>query len=369
MNIAWTLTGPWKGHRWRYMFKDLTTHKEINNVFPIERSYDILTYPIRGWKRNLTPPIPLLTSVDPKLHIVRYPLLFPEKFGMHYLQARWLKPIISLIRPDVMFISSPFHIPLALSAKAGGSKVIYFVYDEITYTEDGKPRRDTQKAENKLARLSDAIVVTARSLIEPRLKYEKPIIVRPNGTNTKLWRGPHIEPKEIRNIPHPRIIFHGHMGPWIDHKLFMEMVKLYPQFSFIIVGKISGDASEIKSMNSSNLYLFPFMSQEKVAAMVYHSDVAFMPFKTEDAFSRGINPLKLYEALAAGTPVIISDLPNIPHGPGIHIYRNKDEASLLLKKTAGEKADKNLLTEFATQWDWHNINKELIQTLGGIING
>ena len=114
MNIVWTLTGPWKNHRWRYMFKDLSSHKEITNVFPIERSYDFLTYPLRGWKGTLSYPLPLIKSINAKLHIVRYPLLIPERFGLHNIQARWLKPLMSLTRPDITFVSSPFHIPIAL---------------------------------------------------------------------------------------------------------------------------------------------------------------------------------------------------------------------------------------------------------------
>ena len=369
MKIVWSLTDKWDNHACRHMFYDLSTHKEISSIFTIERSYDILTYPLRGWKKKLPPPIPMVKDINHKLHIIRYPLLMPERFGIHALQAHWLKPIISLTKPDVTIVSSPFHIPLALSAKASGSKIVYFVYDEITYTEDGKPRQDTQKAEQQIIKVADAIIVTAKSLMIPRLKYRKPIMIRPNGTNTKLWRGPHKEPKEIKHIPHPRIVFHGHMGPWIDHRLFIEMIKQYPEFSFIVVGKISRAATEIKSIKAPNLHIIPFMPQEQVASIVYHSDVAFMPFKTEDAFSRGINPLKLYEALAAGVPVVISDLPNIPKGPGIYTYKTREEAFFLLKKAVEEKPEKNILTKFATQWDWHNINKRLIEMLGGIVNG
>ena len=365
MKVLWTLTGPWKGHRWQRMFLDLSTHKEISHIYVIERSYDLITYPIRGLNGQLPPPIPLIKPINPKLTIIRYPLLYPEKLFSPYLLSKWLKSIISFIKPDVGVLSSPFHIPWAMSLKLSGAKVIYFVYDEIRYSESGEPRQDTILYENRMVPFSDAIVVTAPILAEPRKHYGKPIYIRPNGTDTKLWRGPHKEPDFLRDIPHPRIIFHGHMGPWIDHNLFIEIAQHFSDIQFIVIGKLSGNASAIKNIALKNIHFIPFRPQHDVAAAVYHSDIAFMPFKTEDAFSKAINPLKLYEALAAGIPTIIANLPSIPQGPGIYIYKSNHDIFKYIEGILENPPDKDVISQFARQWDWHNINKKMIGIMGG----
>ncbi len=368
MNILWTLTGPWKHHRWQRMFLDLSKHYEVNNIYVIERSYDILTYPLRGWTKKLTPPIPLSLPVNPKLTIVRYPMLYPERFDHMKLLTKWLLPVISHLKPDIAILSSPLHIPWALSIKKSGGKVIYFVYDEILYTEDGNPRKDTLQFEKQMARIADAIVVTSPTLIPPRQKYNKPIFIRPNGTDTTLWKGPHQEPDFLKEIPYPRIIFHGHMGPWIDEELFAYIAKNIPDAHFIVIGKIQGKAQAILKQ-ISNVHILPFRPQEEVAAAVYHSDIAFMPFKTKNHFSRAINPLKLYEALSAGIPVVISDLPSVPNGKGIYKYHSKEEVLNIIKDVLNRPPARKDLQQFAEQWDWHNINKKMLRIIGGIGGG
>ncbi|UZN22737.1 glycosyltransferase [bacterium 3DAC] len=368
MKVLWTLTGPWEGHRWQRMFLDLSTHNEIQHVYVIERSYDILTYPIRGMQRQLPPPIPIKKDINKKLSVIRFPLLYPEKLFSTNLLVKWIKPIISYIKPDIGILVSPFHIPWAIALKLAGAKALYFVYDEILYSEDGKPRQDTVVYENKMAHIVDGIVVTAPVLMDTRKHYGKPIYIRPNGTDTSMWEGPHKEPDFIKNIPHPRIIFHGHMGPWIDHKLFLDIVKALPHYHFIVIGKLSGNATSIANLEINNLHFIPFKPQEEVAAAVYHSDIALMPFKTENRFSKAINPLKLYEALAAGIPTIISNLPSIPQGPGIYVYKNKEDILKHIQDIENNPPNKEAISKFAKQWDWHNINKTMIEIMGGTVN-
>lgn len=372
MKILWTLTNPWKNHRWKEMFIDLSMHSEVTHVYVVERSYDILTYPIRGIKKVLPPPIPLLQPIHPKLTVIRFPLLYPEKLSANdysmKLLTNWLKPLFSYTRPSVSVIPSPYQIPIAMGSKLAGSKTIYFVYDEITYTEEGLPNQTAMLFEKKLMQFIDTIVVTTHILKIPREKYQKPIYVRPNGTNTELWRSLHEEPAFLKGIPKPRIVFHGHVGPWIDHEMFIELAQALPHVNFIIIGKLSGEALKLKNTNLPNLHFIKFKPKEEVAAAVQHCDIALMPFKTNNKFSVAINPLKLYEALAAGVPTIISNLPSVPKGPGVFIYKTKDDVYKYIEQILKNPISKEEITKFGQQWDWSKINRQMIRIMGGTIN-
>ncbi len=365
MRLIWTLTGGWKNHRWQRMLRSLASLTD--GLMVIERCYDYLSWPLRGLQRKLPAPFPILRvdTEEENLIVMRYPFPWNEKLGGIKALAKWVSPIIKNFNPDATIVVSPFHLPWAYASYLLGIPVFYYLYDEITYTEDGKPNKKSLIVERRLLPTVSGIIAVSEPIAKRREVHRKPILVRPNGTDTSLWWKTQIDPIPV---PRPRVIFHGHMGPWIDHEHFISVAKAMPEINFVIVGKLSGEAKSLEKEKPANVYIFPFMPQQDVAGAVKYSDVAFMPFRTDSEFAKAINPLKMYEALAAGTPVVITPLPAVPKDTqGIYITDSPNRSIDIIRSLILNPPDREALHAQAGRWDWRKLNKTLIDFISEVI--
>jgi glycosyltransferase involved in cell wall biosynthesis len=134
--------------------------------------------------------------------------------------------------------------------------------------------------------------------------------VVPNGVIADVWRPRFPAPARIKALPGPRAIYTG----TIDDRLEANLVESTARRvgSFILVG-YPGDARIIEWLHSlDNVHVFDAVGQRELAATVQACDVGVIPHR-DQACIRAMSPLKLFEYLAAGLPVVSVDLPPI-HG-------------------------------------------------------
>ena len=114
----------------------------------------------------------------------------------------------------------------------------------------------------------------------------------------------------IEQLARPRAIYTG----TIDDRLDVELVERTAEAvgSLIFIGQW-GHAWVIDWLRSlENVHLFEGVGQAELAATVQACDVGVLPHRDQDCI-RAMSPLKLYEYLAAGLPVVSVDFPPI-HG-------------------------------------------------------
>lgn len=134
--------------------------------------------------------------------------------------------------------------------------------------------------------------------------------VVPNGVIADVWRPSLPVPARIAALPGPRAIYTG----TIDDRLEMSLVEQTARGvgSLIFIGH-PGDAGVIDSLRTlPNTHVFGSVGQRELAATVRACDVGVIPHRDQEGI-RAMSPLKLYEYLAAGLPVLSVDLPPI-HG-------------------------------------------------------
>jgi len=100
--------------------------------------------------------------------------------------------------------------------------------------------------------------------------------------------------------------FVGGLSEWVDISLLKELANRRHDWSFVLIGPIGVDVSKLQT--EPNVYLLgpkPYVDlPEYLAAM----DVALIPF-TRDRVTHHADPIKAYEYLAAGLPVVATDMP------------------------------------------------------------
>ena len=112
----------------------------------------------------------------------------------------------------------------------------------------------------------------------------------------------------MSELPKPVIGFHGWIQYWIDFDLIAYAAKKHPDWSFVFVGPIEPLARVDKVRKLSNVYFLGKMPYENIPELIAGFDVCINPFIL-DKLSDTVSPIKLYEYLASGKPVVSVDMP------------------------------------------------------------
>ncbi len=125
----------------------------------------------------------------------------------------------------------------------------------------------------------------------------------------------------------------GNLYPGKGMELIIKLVHLAPWAMFHIVGGSKGDINywQSKIGNSQNIKFYGFVPPAELQPFRKLFDVALLPSQPEvrNNFNKidtgdNISPLKLFEYMAAGLPVLASDLPSIRE-----VLENEKNALLL----------------------------------------
>ena len=93
---------------------------------------------------------------------------------------------------------------------------------------------------------------------------------------------------------------------WVDRDLLVRVAKLRPRYSFVLIGDAKVDVSPLERLE--NVFLLGRRPYEHLPAYCAAFDAGLLLF-VPGALARNINPIKMYEYLAAGLPVISTRLP------------------------------------------------------------
>ncbi len=201
-----------------------------------------------------------------------------------------------------------------LAGKLGEKELIYYCVDE--YTAFTGASKGLKEIEEELFHNSDLVIVSAEKLLTDKKKYNENTFIIRHGTDWKHFRTALDEstkiPFEIADLPRPIIGFHGLLADWVDYELIKKTAEHFSEGSIILIGKIAVDAErKIKILdNVKNIHLLGRKPYEELPAYCKGFDVALNPFEINE-LTLAANPLKVREYLAAGLPVVSTDIPEV----------------------------------------------------------
>jgi glycosyltransferase involved in cell wall biosynthesis len=181
--------------------------------------------------------------------------------------------------------------------------VIYHCIDD--YAEfTGAPREAFARMERRLLARADLTVVSSRRLLELKQGGARRISYVPHGVDAEFFATSglgDVLPGDMPGIGKPVAGFVGRIGDWIDLELVISAAKSLPDWSFVLIGPATVDLSPLEGL--ANVHILGRKDYEQIPNYIRRFDVALMPFRSSKLVD-SVNPLKLYEYLATGTPVV-----------------------------------------------------------------
>ena len=212
---------------------------------------------------------------------------------------------------------------------AGRGAVVYEAHavEEIMYAERGslygtgeradagKARRIAGREERVWKRAGGFVTTTAgiRDAFVERHGTRASVRVIPNGCDVPAARA---FPGLAAERP-PRVLYAGQLYPWKGVDVLVEAMAAVPSARLVILGGIEGEADtrRIRSLLEGHglgerTEMPGLVPQPRVAAELARAAVVVAPFLRAGMTERHTSPLKVFEAMAAGRPIVASDLPS-----------------------------------------------------------
>ncbi|MBX5475483.1 MAG: glycosyltransferase, partial [Thermoleophilia bacterium] len=195
--------------------------------------------------------------------------------------------------------------------------LVYDCVDE--YAEqagaDRRRRALVARCERELVARADLVFVTATPLLERhRALNPSTFLVRNVGEYAHFARAAEEGEvaNELRSLRRPVVGFVGNfLAAKVDLDLLAAAAAARPRWSFVLVGPASEGEERVRALAARpNVFWLGARPYAELPRYVAGFDVAVIPYLANE-YTRSCFPLKLFEYLAAGKPVVATGLPEL----------------------------------------------------------
>lgn len=231
------------------------------------------------------------------------------------LLARYLAR--QAIEDAVLWVYHPGYGPAV--AEIPRSLLVYDCVDEYSEFPEYKTGDASWLVEREagLCRAADVVFTTSQGLYEKKrpLNPERTHLVHNVGDFAHFSRAREdatLVPDDLRSLPKPVIGFLGAVSGYkLDLDWLVAFARRHREASVVLIGPVGvGDKATDTALlaKEPNVHLLGHRPYESLPGYVKGFDVAVVPYK-QNEYTANVFPIKFFELLASGKPVVISALP------------------------------------------------------------
>lgn len=164
-----------------------------------------------------------------------------------------------------------------------------------------------REAYRRIAKSGQPVAAVSAAIIE-RIAPTGPHLVVPNGVEPDEWLTPLPDaPPWLEAIPAPRAVYVGTLDTRIDVDAIGLLARARPEVSIVLVGP-APDPELLNPIRSlTNVHVHPTVGRRELVATLRNSQVSLVAHN-RTPLTEAMSPLKVYEYLAAGLPVLSIDI-------------------------------------------------------------
>jgi len=185
-----------------------------------------------------------------------------------------------------------------------------------------------REAYRRISESGRAVAAVSAEIIE-RIAPTGPAAVVPNGVEPSEWLGARPgAPEWFAAIPGPRAVYVGTLDSRLDVPGIVDLATRCPELQVVLLGPLPdpGYVADLRPL--ANVHLHPSVARAELVATLRNAELCLLAHR-RTRLTEAMSPLKLYEYVAAGAPVISVDLPPV---------RDIDDRVLLVE-SVGDFAD------------------------------
>jgi glycosyltransferase involved in cell wall biosynthesis len=270
-------------------------------------------------------------------------------------------------RPLMVLVQLPFWAELG--RELARRLDIPLVYDRIDLHVGfpGVPAR-IETVEARLIREADLVCATAGLLAERPREVSPQVLLLPNGVDLAAFPAP----AAVRQTGSPAAVgYVGALGPWFDVEAVEAAARAFPDWRFQLAGQVE-DPEVAALAGLPNLETVGEIPFTDVPSFLAGLDVALVPFR-DLPLTRAVDPVKLYEALAMGLPVVARRLPETERWAEPLVYLYDDPAGFVRQlRRAIEERSPEIARErrrVAEGESWDRRADALLRAVGALEGG
>lgn len=257
------------------------------------------------------------------------------------------------IKEAIAFVEFPMWHPLVSYVSDNfNAKVVFDALDEFAgFSNLNQKLKDYQ---DQLIHRSDVIIATAKKIYKMVKTETNKVNMLPNATEFQHFN---VLPENdtLEAIPKPIIGYYGAIAEWFDSEVIEFVAKSRPNWNIVLIGHTFG--SDIENLkNLKNVHFLGEKPYKELPKFLYWFDVCLIPFKLVDLIL-STNPVKFFEYISSGKPVVASDLPELhPYSELVYLSHNKEEFLNNIEKALVENDEKIIQKriETARNNDWEH---------------
>ncbi len=334
-----------------------TSAKDISRIFDKLKKF---TEPVKEVEKNI---------------FVLNPLAIPA-YGNEAVRTFNQKFLISQVKKAMrkLHFQTPINMvfnPAAglLAGKLNEAQLIYYCVDE--YTAFTGASKGLKEIEESLFKKADLVIVSAEKLLTDKKKFNENTFIIRHGVdfshfrtaldaNTKI-------PDEIKDLPKPVIGFHGLLADWVDYELIKKTAEHFAGGSVVLIGKIAVDAEQkVKILDDvKNVHFLGRKPYSELPNYCKGFAVALNPFAISE-LTLAANPLKVREYLAAGLPVISTDIPEVAILENCRIGKTHDEFIRQIEEALKSPGPQKAISDAVQNESWEARIEEFRAIIGNL---
>ena len=296
----------------------------------------------------------------------------------HYFRGKILKPALDnkfeeYINCDRKLVIFQYpllteHIP---QLKAKGFKIIYDRLDDLSGFK-GFTNREKEK-ELALIKHADLVVTTSNELYNKTVPLSKNVVLIKNAVDLAHFSTAKKASKKYfsrpADLPDGKTII-GYIGAawdWFDTELLIYLAKKRSDCNFILIGIIL-DSIKKKLKKYSNIYILGEKKYAVLPSYLHYFDVATIYFKNNDLI-KSTNPIKAYEYLAAGKPIVSTYVQELKGFPYTFLSSSKEEFLTNLNETLESKPNILRINNFLKNHTWKARYNDFAYHINNLFGG
>lgn len=221
-------------------------------------------------------------------------------------------------------------------------KVVYDYLDALEVSSTGDVSVEKIALHERLLARADVVVATARKLFDETKPMREDVCLVPNAVQPLDFA---VEPgapvpadlAPILASSRPIIGYYGAMAKWFDYDLLEYAARQMSEAEFVLLGPdYDGTIKRLASL--PNIHYLGLKDYQGLKHYLHAFDVAIIPFRINE-ITRATSPVKLFEYMAGGKPIVSTALNEAYHYQSVLIGENPRAFVAKLKEALDKAKD------------------------------